>query len=38
MREQGTKVGHFLGEVEIIRGVREEPGPAVREISSGVYE
>jgi len=38
MREQGTMVGHFLGEDEIIRGVREKPGPAVREISSGVYE
>jgi hypothetical protein len=37
-REQGTMVGHFLGEDEIIRGVRERPGPAVREISSGVYE
>jgi len=38
MREQGAMVHHFLGENEIIRGVRERPGPAVREISSGVYE
>jgi len=34
MREQGAMVHHFLGENEIIRGVRERPGPAVREISS----
>ncbi len=34
----GTMVGHFLGENEIIHGVRERPGPAIGEISSGVYE
>jgi hypothetical protein len=31
-------VVHFLGEDEIIRGVRERSGPAVGEISSGVYK
>lgn len=26
--EQGTMVGHLLGEDELIRGVRERAGPA----------
>jgi hypothetical protein len=29
MSEQGTMIGQLLGEDEIIRGVRERPGPAV---------
>jgi hypothetical protein len=29
MREQGTMVGHLLGEDEVMRGVRERPGPPV---------
>ena len=28
--EQGTMVGHLLGENEIMRGVRERPGPPVK--------
>jgi hypothetical protein len=31
MSEQGTMLGTFLGEDEIMRGVRERPGPQVRE-------
>ena len=38
MSEQGTMVDHFLGEDEIIRGIKERPGPPVRETSPGVYE
>jgi hypothetical protein len=38
MSEQGTMVGFMLGEDEIIRGVRERPGPPVRETSPSVYE
>ncbi len=38
MAEQGTMVGHMLDEDEIIRGVRERPGPPARETSPGVYE
>jgi hypothetical protein len=36
--EQETMILHFLGEDEILRGVRERPGPPVRETSPGVYE
>jgi hypothetical protein len=36
--EQGTMILNFLGEDEILRGVRERPGPPVRETSPGVYE
>jgi hypothetical protein len=35
---QGTIIQLFLGEDEIVRGLRERPGPPVREISPGVYE
>ncbi len=38
MSEQGTMVGHFLGEDEIIREIRERPGSSVRETSPEVYE
>lgn len=30
MAEQGTMVGHLLGEDEIMRGIRERPGPSVK--------
>jgi hypothetical protein len=36
--EQGTMILNFVGEDEILRGVRERPGPPVRETSPGVYE
>jgi hypothetical protein len=29
MGEQGTMIGHLLGEDQIMRGVRERPGPPV---------
>ena len=35
---QGTIIAEFLGEDEIIRGVRERPGPPVVETTPGVYE
>jgi hypothetical protein len=35
---QGTMILFWLGEDEIVRGVRERPGPRVRETSPGVYE
>jgi hypothetical protein len=35
---QGTIIQLFLGEDEIVRGLRERPGPPVRETSPGVYE
>ena len=38
MSDHGTMLGHFVGEDEIMRGVRERPGPPVRETSPGVYE
>jgi hypothetical protein len=38
MAGQGTMVGMFLGEDEILRGVRERGGAPVQEISPGVYE
>jgi hypothetical protein len=38
MSEHGTILGHWLGEDEIIRGLRERPGPPVRETSPGCYE
>ena len=38
MSAEGTVVGLMLGEDEIIRGVRERPGPPVRKTSPGVYE
>ena len=38
MSEQGTVLGLWLGEDEIIRGLRERPGPPVRESSPGIYE
>jgi hypothetical protein len=34
----GTAIAHFLAEDEIMRGLRERPGPPVRETSPGVYE
>ena len=30
MAEQGTMVGHLLGEDEIVRGIRERPGPPAK--------
>jgi hypothetical protein len=36
--EQGTMILNFLAEDEILRGVRERPGPPVRETFPGVYE
>src|SRR5918997_4228211 len=36
--EHGMMMGILLGEDEIMRGVRERPGPPVRETSPGVYE
>ena len=36
MSEQGTMIGTFLGEDEIIRGVRERRGASVRETSPDV--
>lgn len=38
IREHGTILGMWLGEDEIVRGLRERPGPPVRETSPGVYE
>ncbi len=38
MREHGTILGMWLGEDEIIRGLKERPGRRVRETSPGVYE
>ena len=38
MREQGTWLGHFVGEDAIIRGEMERPGPPVVEVSPGVYD
>lgn len=38
MREYGTILGMWLGEDEIIRGLKIRPGPPVRETSPGVYE
>lgn len=38
MHEHGTILGMWLGEDEIIRGLKERPGPPVRETSPGVYE
>ncbi len=38
MSELGTVLGLWLGEDEIIWGLRERPGPPVRESSPGVYE
>ena len=35
---QGTMILFWLGEDEIVRGLRERPGPLVRETSPGVYE
>jgi hypothetical protein len=35
---QGTVLELWLGEDEIVRGIRERPGPPVRETSPGVYE
>lgn len=35
---QGTIIAHFLGEDEIIRGVRERPGPPVAETNAALYE
>jgi hypothetical protein len=35
MAEEGTMVGHLLGEDEVMRGVRERLGPPVRETSPG---
>lgn len=29
MRENGTIPGHFVGEDEVLRGLRERPGPPV---------
>jgi hypothetical protein len=34
----GTFILNLLGEDEIMRGVRDRPGPPVRETSPGVYE
>ncbi len=38
MAEQGTMLGFWVGEDEIVRGLRERPGPPVRESRPGVYE
>lgn len=38
MSENGTLLGHLVGEDQIIRGERERPGPPVRETTPGVYE
>ena len=38
MSEHGMIMGQFVGEDEIIRGLRERPGPPTRETSPGVYE
>ena len=38
LRENGTLLGHLVGEDQIMRGEREHPGPPVRETSPGVYE
>lgn len=38
VKDQGTMLGHVVGEDKIIRGERERPGPPVRETSPGVYE
>jgi hypothetical protein len=35
---QGTVLGLWLGEDEIIRGERERPGPPTRQTSPGIYE
>ena len=35
---QGTVLELWLGEDEIVRGLRERSGPPVRETSPGVYE
>lgn len=37
MSEEGTVLGLFVGEDEIIRGVRERAGPPVEEAEPGVY-
>ena len=34
----GTMMADFVAEDEIMRGLRERPGPPVRETSPGVYE
>ena len=34
----GTMMGDFVDEDQIVRGLRERPGPPVRETSPGVYE
>ena len=38
MGEQGTMLGTFLGEDEVLRGERARSGSPVRETSPGVYE
>ena len=38
LSENGTLLGHLVGEDQIMRGERERPGPPVRETSSRVYE
>lgn len=35
---EGLFLANLLGEDEIMRGLRERPGPKVRETSPGVYE
>ena len=37
MGEQGTMLGFWVGEDEIIRGIRERPGPPVEEVKPGFY-
>jgi hypothetical protein len=38
MSENGTLLGHLIGEDQIMRGEVERPGRPVRETSPGVYE
>jgi hypothetical protein len=38
MAQHGTLVGHWVGEDQIILGLRRRPGTPVRETSAGVYE